>query len=178
MTRVLVLSDTHLPRQRRLEEGPDEADPDVAALLDRLADYLKRADLVLHAGDHTEVAFYEALRQRGNLHAVRGNMDALPLQKALPEFTEIQCESVRIGLLHGWGSPYDLPERIFHAWPDPRPQILIFGHSHEPYQAQRGGCLLFNPGSAVSPRRGPPTCGWIEVEGDQFAVGIHLLTPG
>jgi putative phosphoesterase len=176
MTRILILSDTHLPREISSLKGLDGEKADVENFLDRLADYFGRADLILHAGDHTEDSFYEALRQKGNLKAVHGNMDAPELKEALPEYALIPCEGVRIGLMHGWGAPWDLPERVFHAWPEPKPDVLVFGHTHEAYHRRRGDILLLNPGSATNPRGGRHTIGWLEINGTDYSASIISLS--
>jgi len=178
MTRVLVLSDTHLPRESSSRKGADWEKADVENFLDQLADHLNRADLILHAGDHTETLFYEALRRRGNLQAVHGNMDASELKAELPEFALIPCEGIQIGLLHGWGGSRDLPERMFHAWPEPKPSIIVFGHSHEPCHRLLGRVLMLNPGSATSPRHSASTCGWLEINGTEYSAStISFASP-
>ena len=178
MTRILMLSDTHLPRESSSLKGADAEEADVENFLDQLTDHLDRADLILHAGDHTEIQFYEALRRRGNLRAVHGNMDAPELKAELPEFALIPCEGVQIGLLHGWGGSQDLPQRIFHAWPEPKPNIIVFGHSHEPCHLQMGKVLLLNPGSATHPRGAAQTFGWLEISGAEYSASvISLSTP-
>jgi len=176
MTRVLILSDTHLPREISSLKGADGENSDVENFLDQLTDPLGRAELILHAGDHTEILFYEALRRRGNLRAVHGNMDAPELKAQLPEFALISCEGVQIGLLHGWGGSQDLPDRMFHAWPEPKPSIIVFGHSHEPCHRQMGRVLMLNPGSATSPRRAARTFGWLEINGTECSASVISLS--
>ena len=176
MTRILILSDTHLPREISSLKGADRENADVESFLDKLTDHLSRADLILHAGDHSEILFYEALRHRGILRAVHGNMDAPELKAELPEFALIPCEGVQIGLLHGWGGSHDLPDRMFHAWPEPKPNIIVFGHSHEPCHRQMGGVLMLNPGSATSPRRAARSFGWLEIDGTEFSASIISLS--
>ncbi|HEX4202594.1 MAG TPA: metallophosphoesterase family protein, partial [Ktedonobacteraceae bacterium] len=39
----------------------------------------------------------------------------------------------------------------------PDAQVVVFGHSHVPYNQEHEGQLLFNPGSA-NDRRRQPTC--------------------
>ena len=177
MTRILVLSDTHLPHEISSLKGAAWEKSDVENFLDLLHDPLGRADLILHAGDHTERLFYEALRRRGNLRAVQGNTDALELKAELPEFELISCEDVRIGLLHGWGGSKDLPERMFHAWPEPKPDIIVFGHSHESCQRRIGGVLMLNPGSITNPRHSARSFGWLEINGKDYSASLQSLAP-
>jgi putative phosphoesterase len=43
--------------------------------------------------------------------------------------------------------------------------IIVFGHTHLPLNAEEDGVLLFNPGSATYPRGSVPTFGLITVLG-------------
>ena len=65
MTRIIVLSDTHL------QDGL--LPPAVAALA-------KNADIVLHAGDFVSTQCYSALAALGRLEAVHGNSDCPELK--------------------------------------------------------------------------------------------------
>ena len=69
---LLIMSDTHLPRAKRL---PDE--------LWRAVD---RADVVVHAGDWCDLATLEALEARSaRLIGVWGNNDGSEVRARLPE---------------------------------------------------------------------------------------------
>lgn len=162
MTRILVLSDTHLTA------GKDAGD-----LFQNLETYFQTADLIIHAGDHTGSSFYQALALMGNLISVCGNMDVFPLRNDLPDQIVIQKDGVRIGVIHGWSSAFGLPERVYRTWADPKPEVLIFGHSHQAYKRQRGTTLLFNPGSPTAPHGPEPTVGWLEI--DRGAVKADLI---
>jgi uncharacterized protein len=58
----------------------------------------------------------------------------------------------------------------------PTADVVVFGHSHEPWCAEGDpGQLLFNPGSAVQRRRQPHhTMGVLELGGGQV-LGHHVL---
>src|SRR5205085_5667666 len=100
VTRVAVISDTHLPRgARRLPES----------CLDRL----RAADAILHAGDIASVAAFEELRALGPaVHAVVGNVDEPALQLLLPEERVVELGGARIGMVHVGGA-YELLLRRF-----------------------------------------------------------------
>lgn len=160
-----MLSDTHLSHG---EEADD--------LFKDLAGYFRAADLIIHAGDHTGIDFYHGLEQMGNLVSVCGNMDALSLRADLPDRITFEREGVHIGVMHGWGPARGLPERIYHAWTGDKPDVIIFGHSHQTYQQRQGKTLLFNPGSPIAPCGPYPTVGWLEIEKDQSRAG-HVTLP-
>ena len=130
--RVGVISDTHA---RALDELPDP-------LLTTLAD----VDLIVHAGDFTEKAVLDGLRNLGEVKAVLGNMDSGALRRVLPRHDLFTVGGKRVGLIHGWGVSWGLAERVKELFSDV--DIIIFGHSHEPSNRYIGKTLLFNPGRA------------------------------
>ena len=168
MTRILVLSDTHLSQgSKEFGSGFD--------LLEDLAGYIQQANLIIHAGDHTGLGFYHQLQGAGELVSVAGNMDSLALRSELPDRVIVEREGVRIGILHGWGSAAGLQHRVFDAWQQSRPDVMIFGHSHRAHKSQRNGCLLFNPGSPTYQRGSSPTAGWIEIDNGSVSASILEL---
>lgn len=130
--RIAVLSDTHAGSIDRIP----------AATLKALA----AADLIVHAGDFTERAVLDGLRAKGEVRAVRGNLDSAELKKLLPDRELFVLNGKTVGLTHGWGPPWGLAERVRKLFGDV--DLVIFGHSHVPWNQTVGGTLLFNPGSA------------------------------
>jgi putative phosphoesterase len=138
--RVLVLSDTHLR-------------DDLAKLPPEVWDELDRSDVVLHAGDVVTPHLLAALGERAPVHAVLGNND-LALVGELPDRIELELAGVRVGMVHDSGARGGR-ERRMRRW-FPRADLVVFGHSHEPVDAEgEDGQRLFNPGSAVQRRRQP-----------------------
>jgi len=134
----MVLSDTHL----------HELSPHLEELYER---YLKDADLIVHAGDVVSQVVLDYLSQKP-LKVVAGNMDPFEIKEAYPSKLTFQVGSFRFGLIHGWGAAWDLPNRVLREFTDV--QVLIFGHSHEPYCEYKGEVLLFNPGAANLRKKG------------------------
>ena len=146
--RVAVLADTHL------RDG-----------LDRLPAAARRlvgaADVVLHAGDVCDRVVLDALAAGGRpVHAVLGNNDH-PLVGILPERLELTLAGVQVALVHDSGARAGRERRLRRWFPDA--DLVVFGHSHEPCDAEgEDGQRLFNPGSAVQRRRQPNrTMGWL-----------------
>ena len=99
MLKIGVVSDTHISRS---EELPKE-------LLTAFAG----VDLILHAGDLVSLAVLEGLKKIApEVCAVWGNMDPPDVKQALPEKRIIQAKQFRIGLIHGSGAPFNLPETL------------------------------------------------------------------
>jgi len=129
---------------------------------------------VLHAGDVVTPHLLDALRARRPVHAVLGNNDH-GLGRVLPDRLEIEVGGVRLAMVHDSG-PRAGRERRMRRW-FPGAQVVVFGHSHIPLDAEgEGGQHLFNPGSAVQ-RRGQPrrTVGVLEVGGGE--VLAHDIVP-
>ena len=141
MTRVAVLSDTHLPRgSRRLP------DPCVARL--------RAADLILHAGDFVALAVLEELRALGPpVHAVHGNMDEAQLQAVLPARTVAEVDRWRIGLLHDGGPWAGRHARLAAAFPGCG--AVVYGHTHMSEVERVQSLWVLNPGSPTERRRAP-----------------------
>ena len=130
--RIGVISDTHV---KTLDELP-------APIITALAG----VDLIVHAGDFTERPVLEGLRRLGAMKAVCGNMDSAELKRTLPQKELFIVNGKKIGLIHGWGAPWGIADRVREKFNDV--DIIIFGHSHQTCNQYIGGSLLFNPGRA------------------------------
>lgn len=147
--RIGVLSDTHLC-------GPEE--PLAATILEKLAG----VDIILHAGDIVHPSVIDLLETIAPVHAVRGNMDLPALQDTLPVIRIVEAGPFRIGLIHGWGPPEGMEERIRGEFDGVH--CIVYGHSHYPVCHMKDGILFFNPGSSTD-RRWAPYCsiGFLDV---------------
>ena len=150
--KVGVISDTHA---RNLDGVPQ---PVLAALAE--------VDLIVHAGDFTEKAVLDGLNRLAEVKAVCGNMDSGELRRILPEKERFSFGGKRFGVVHGWGGPRGIADRVGQLFGDV--DVIIFGHSHEPYNRYSGGSLLFNPGMA---RR---SYGLLTIDGEVRAEVIEL----
>ena len=139
MKKIGVISDTHIPVYAK-------------ELPRRVIELFEGADLILHAGDSVEEIALDELNAIAPTHAVCGNMDRLRNHSLLPDKRIITVESCRIGLIHGWGAPQGLEDRIFSAFQSERLDAIVYGHSHNAHQEIRDGVLLFNPGTPTDSR--------------------------
>jgi putative phosphoesterase len=130
--RIGVISDTHV---KTFDELP-------APIITALAG----VDLIVHAGDFTERPVLEGLKRLGVMKAVCGNMDSAELKRTLPQKELFIANGKKIGLIHGWGAPWGIADRVREMFSDVA--IIIFGHSHQTCNQYIGGSLLFNPGRA------------------------------
>ncbi|HEY8590860.1 MAG TPA: YfcE family phosphodiesterase [Naasia sp.] len=141
-TRLLLLADTHLPK--RAKDLPAE----VWSAVDV-------ADVVVHAGDWVDVATLDRLEERSRrLLACWGNNDGAELRSRLPERATATIDGVRVGVIHETGASTGRDARMDAAHPDL--DLLVFGHSHIPWDTTTPlGLRLINPGSPTDRRRQP-----------------------
>lgn len=140
--RVVLLADTHLPRRGPLLPRP---------CLERL----RGADLIVHAGDLSDLATLGMLRSFGcPVVAVRGNVEEPAVRAALPETAQVQVGGVAIGVVHDAGPEAGRPTRLRRRFPTM--DVVVFGHSHIPlHHTDAQGLRIINPGSPTDRRRQP-----------------------
>ena len=133
--KIGVIADTHIPR--RAKNIPKE-----------VFRYFKGADLILHAGDLTDLSVLDELRViTDRVEVVLGNMDPSENQSVLPVKKLIDAEGVKIGMMHGWGSPLGLRRRVWNELKEDKPDVVIYAHSHQSENRVIDGVLFLNPGS-------------------------------
>ena len=133
------------------------------------------ADLVIHGGDWNGLELYEQLADRAqSLLAVYGNNDGPELRALLPEVAEATIDGVRVAVIHETGDATGREPRCDARFPDA--DVLVFGHSHIPWDTTTpGGLRLLNPGSPTDRRRQPTgTMLWVEFE-DGAIVATELV---
>ena len=139
---LLILADTHVPK--RAKDLPGEVWDAVAA-----------ADVVLHAGDWVDVGLLDVLEENSRrLIGCWGNNDGAELRARLPEVARADLGGLRFAVVHETGSAAGRESRCEAAYPDV--DILVFGHSHIPWDTTTpAGLRLLNPGSPTDRRRQP-----------------------
>jgi hypothetical protein len=140
--RLLLMSDTHVPKRAR------DLPPALWAEVDA-------ADVVFHAGDWVDVPLLDALEARSaRLVAVYGNNDGRALRARLPEVARVTLDGVRFAVIHETGDAKGREIRCAARFPDA--DVLVFGHSHIPWDTVApSGLRLLNPGSPTDRRRQP-----------------------
>jgi uncharacterized protein len=140
--RLLLVADTHVPKRAR--ELPRQ-----------LWDEVDRADVVFHAGDWVEEPLLDEFEARASrLVAVYGNNDGPALRRRLPEVAEVELEGLRFAVVHETGAAQGRERRCAERFPDT--DVLVFGHSHIPWDTTAStGLRLLNPGSPTDRRRQP-----------------------
>jgi uncharacterized protein len=162
--RLLLLADTHVPRRAR--DLPAQVWTEV-----------ERADVVVHAGDWVVPELLDELVTRSaRLVACWGNNDGDELRARLPERADVTLEGLRFTVTHEAGASAGREARMSRLYPDT--DVLVFGHSHIPWDTTTAtGLRLLNPGSPTDRRR-QPHCTYMtaHLEGGALtAVDLHRL---
>ena len=131
--KIAVLSDTH---SSSIEELPP-----------KLVSALSEADMILHLGDYVSQGIIDGLEELGLFEGVCGNADPYDIKQVLPDERVLEVGGKRIGMVHGWGSPEDLEERVCARFSGV--DAILYGHSHRAVSKMVNGVVVFNPGSAI-----------------------------
>jgi putative phosphoesterase len=162
--RVVALADTHAPRRWR--SSPP-----------RVAEHLRGADLILHAGDVCTANVLDELAAYAPVRAVLGNNDAPDVGAwGAPERLELDIEGLRVAMVHDAGPARGRPARL-RGW-FPSAGLIVFGHSHIPLDHCECGQRILNPGSPTDRRRQPNgTIGVLDInEGRLVSARIVPVT--
>ena len=162
--RLLLIADTHVPRRAR--DLPAQVWNEVA-----------KADVVVHAGDWVAPELLDELEARAaRLVACWGNNDGPVLRSRLPERADVLLEGLHFTVVHETGGAAGREARMSRRYPDS--DVLVFGHSHIPWDTTTStGLRLLNPGSPTDRRRQPVgTYMTASVDGGQLTdVVLHRL---
>lgn len=141
-TRLVIVSDTHVPQRAR-------------SIPDALWRAIEAADVVVHAGDWNGIPLLDEFEARvARLIAVRGNNDGPDFADRLPEVATAELEGLALTVVHDSGQADGRERRMDARFPDAN--VVVFGHSHIPWDSTTpSGTRLLNPGSPTDKRRQP-----------------------
>ena len=140
---------------------------------DAIATIFAGVDRIIHAGDIGKLEVIKRLEQLAPVIAVEGNNDwfgQFPTER-IEEFA-----GQRVMIRHIFGELHQLEAADKKLIEKLQPNIIIFGHSHRPYNEMLDSTMLFNPGSA-GPRRFslPRTVGLLTIRESQAEAQIISL---
>ncbi|GBE63853.1 phosphoesterase [Mycobacterium sp. MFM001] len=161
--RLLLLADTHVPLRAR----------DLPA---QVWEEVDKADVVFHAGDWVAPELLDTLDSRAaRLVACWGNNDGPVLRSRLPERADVTLGGLRFTVVHETGSAAGREARMSRLYPDT--DVLVFGHSHIPWDTTtKSGLRLLNPGSPTDRRR-QPSCTYMTAAVDNGVLTDVVLHP-
>ena len=158
---LLLIADSHVPKRAR----------DLPAVV---WDAVANADVVVHAGDWVEPALLDRIEERSErLVACWGNNDGAELRRRLPERADVTLGGLRFTVVHETGASGGRDARMARLYPDT--DVLVFGHSHIPWDSTATtGLRLLNPGSPTDRRR-QPFCTYMTARVDDGALDDVIL---
>lgn len=159
--KIIAISDTHIKFGSITDHLPGD-----------LIDLLKKADLVIHAGDFVRKKIYDEFAGLNMLEAVHGNMDDLELKKLLPERRVIELEGIKIGIIHQAALAIQDTIGARYMAKEMGVNVLVFGHIHRPV-IENADVLIACPGSPTAPRMSEP--GAIELEINDGKIAGKIL---
>ena len=133
----------------------------------------------MHAGDWVDLALLDRFEERcRRLVAVHGNNDHGDFRWRLPEVARAEIEGIRLAVVHETGDAQGREARCAARFPDT--DVLVFGHSHIPWDTTAPtGLRLLNPGSPTDRRRQPHGT-WVTAtaaDGGLHDVTFHAVPP-
>ena len=145
--KILVFSDSHgdsLNMRRAISAHPD-------------------ADAIIFLGDGLGDFFSTPKGVAAQL-SVRGNCDWEPMFTHIPKLDSITLEGQKIVFTHGheYGVKYGM-DKITRLAEDTSANIILFGHTHNPFEHYEGGIYYFNPGTIGGVYTGESTYGVITI---------------
>ena len=132
-----IISDTHIPHFKKLP--------------DAIWEHFVGVELIIHAGDLSILSVIKELETIAPVVAVQGNVEEDEVIHTLPIKREIVVGHCRIGIVHILGDSHNPAKIARQEFPNAR--VVVYGHSHIPWNEEQNGLLLFNPGSATDRRR-------------------------
>jgi putative phosphoesterase len=130
--KIGVISDTH-----------NYFDPQIPALF-------KDVEHIIHAGDVGTTGIISDLEKIAPVTAITGNTDSmLPLKEV--EVFELGRHKF---LLQHIVQPNTPAVLLSHRVQTEKPDVIVFGHTHKPFNQTIGGIWYFNPGYAGKARFG------------------------
>ena len=164
-TRIVVIADTHCHRWDEIHPGIRSA--------------VAHADIAVHCGDLVRADVVDGMRRHAKRAViVHGNSDPPELRRELPYVEIISVQGARIGVTHpAWGGPEFPLEDLLPDFPDPPPDAILFGHTHEPVNELRGGILYLNPGQAYPSFMVAATIAILTVADGNLSAQIQTIVP-
>ena len=124
---------------------------------------LAGVNCILHAGDVGPMDVITELEAIAPVYAVLGNTDH---GIALPETRLEEFDGRKILIHHIVDVDYP-SQTVRELLSTEKPEIVVFGHTHVPFDERRSKIRFINPGSASQPRGGTaPSVAILELSGE------------
>lgn len=140
-------------------------------------DYLakNKFDAIVHAGDIGDIAFNNEIMNYASTYCVAGNCDDAYNHQYFGTRQTLIFGDIKLGLIHGNQGKGETPvERLHNIFKYDKVDVVVFGHTHLPFNQKADGVLYFNPGSC-SAKAEKPSLGILTIEGKNISGEIVYL---
>ena len=134
----------------------------------QVLDLFGGVEAIFHAGDVVGERVLDELEAIAPTWAVLGNCDLMGPR--LPALRVVQAAFGKVIITHshllqaGMGHP----KTFVRHFAGQKPRLILFGHTHQRYQALHDGVWVVNPGSAGKPdRRGEPSVALLDWDSER-----------
>ena len=160
----MVLADTHC-------HSWNEVHPAIRA-------EVEAADIAIHCGDFVRMDVVEGLRLASKqVVVVHGNSDPPDVRRVLKYVETLEVEGVRIGVTHpAWGGPEFPPQDLLGDF-EVTPDVILYGHIHEPLNETIDGVHYLNPGQGYPSFMVAATVAVLTVVNGTFEAEIKTVVP-
>ena len=139
--------------------------------------HFRDVDHIVHAGDIGKQSVIERLKAIAPVTAVSGNVDGYEAS-GFPIEAIIELKGFRIAIRHVVFEAGKLTKEGRAFLDRTKPDICIFGHTHQPKSEWLGDTLLFNPASAGPKRfKLPRGLGLLTIDKDAVTA-YHVTLAG
>lgn len=161
-TTITVISDTHCKKWEDIHP--------------KIREYVKGSDVSIHCGDIVKKDVLDGfLKESKTSFIVHGNSDPVELREILPYVETITIEKVTIGIIHpAWGAEEFPVQELLNDF-STKPDMILFGHTHEPYNQINDEVLYVNPGQGYKSFMVDCTIAQIIINGKNISVEIILI---
>ncbi|MDQ7065169.1 MAG: metallophosphoesterase [candidate division KSB1 bacterium] len=126
----------------------------------------KGVDAIVHAGDIGAEDIIVELQVLAPVYAVYGNVDDFKLRQVFPLWRMEQLGGKHVLVTHIIAplTPIGLQHALEKIGCPQKPDILVYGHTHELCIQKVSDILTINPGSVSQPRKGEaPSVAFLEI---------------
>ena len=161
-TTITVISDTHCQKWE-----------DIHPII---REHVKKSDVAIHCGDIVKQDVVDGfIKESKKSFIVHGNSDPIDLRNTLPYVETITIEKVTIGIIHpAWGAEEFPVTELLNDF-STKPDMILLGHTHEPYNQINDDVLYVTPGQAYKSFMVDCTIAKIIINENDISVSIELI---
>ena len=170
-TKIGLIADTHVPGT-------------IKALWPQITDAFKDVDYILHAGDLWTIEVIDELNSLAPTYVARGNGDLELTDDRLKDTWLLEFNNVHVGMVHEFPTPRRrdnefILRRRDKIFPELRPDVIVYGHTHFDEVHQVDNLLCVNPGSPTLPRNQSVqfgTIGFLDISNSKTSASLFQIT--